>query len=110
MGEHGSGHLKRAALALLLLGVAAASAGASSEWQPQGVRVGVGHSYSSASALAQPATLVLIAEEDRPLLIRFDAGVLVRGPLGRLSAWETGARAATGSARPASPDRGGVDS
>jgi len=66
------------------------------------VEVGVGHSYSSASALAQPATLVLVAEEDAPLLARLDAGVLARGPLGHLAAWETGIRAATGSARPAS--------
>lgn len=66
------------------------------------VQVGIGHSYSSASALAQPATLVLIAEEDAPLLARLDAGLLARGPLGNLAAWELGARAATGSARPAS--------
>jgi hypothetical protein len=66
------------------------------------VEVGIGHSYSSASALAQPATLVLVAEENVPLLARLDAGVLARGPLGNLAAWELGARAATGSARPAS--------
>ena len=95
--------MSRATLALLpLLALSVPTPARASEWQPEGVRVGIGHSYSSASALAQPATFVLVAEEDRPLLARLDAGVLARGPLGRLGAWETGARAATGSARPAS--------
>lgn len=89
----------RLAWALVLLLAAPAAA---ADWNPMGVRVGVGHSYSSAAALAQPATLVLVSEEDVPLLALFDAGALARGPLGRLGAWETGARASTGSARPQS--------
>ena len=84
-------------LALSLVVIAAPAAAA--DWHPEGVRVGVGHSYSSASALAQPATFVLVSEEDQPLLALFDAGVLARGPLGALGAWEAGARASTGSAR-----------
>jgi hypothetical protein len=64
----------------------------------QAPSVRIGHSYTSERALGQPATFVLVAEEDRALLTTFDAAVVVRAPIGK-GGLTLGARTAAGSAR-----------
>lgn len=65
----------------------------------QSPTVRIGHSYSSERALGQPASFVLVAEQDRPLLTTLDAAVVVRGPVGTAGGLTLGARAAAGSSR-----------
>lgn len=61
--------------------------------------VRIGHSYTSERALGQPATFVVVAEQDRPLLTTLDAAVVVGAPVGNVGGLTLGARAAAGSAR-----------
>lgn len=65
----------------------------------QSATVRIGHSYSSERALGQPATFVIVAEENRPLLTTLDAAMVVRVPAGSSGGFTVGARAAAGSAR-----------
>jgi hypothetical protein len=84
--------VRAAALALLAVALAAPV-------RAQAPSVRIGHSYTSERALGQPATFVLVAEQDRPLLTTFDAAVVVGAPIGSVGGLTLGARAAAGSAR-----------
>lgn len=84
--------MRTATLALLAIVVAAPV-------QAQGPTVRIGHSYTSERALGQPATFVVVAEQDRPLLTTLDAAVVMGAPIGSVGGLTLGARAAAGSAR-----------
>jgi hypothetical protein len=84
----------RAALLALL-----AIAGAAPALAQAPTVVRIGHSYTSERALGQPATFVLVAEQDRPLLTTLDAAVVVRAAIGSVGGLTLGVRAAAGSAR-----------
>lgn len=84
--------MRTASLALLAIAAAAPAFA-------QAPTVRIGHSYTSERALGQPATFVLVAEQDRPLLTTLDAAVMVRAPIGSVGGLALGARAAAGSAR-----------
>lgn len=81
------------AVSLALLAIAGAAPALA-----QAPSVRIGHSYTSERALGQPATFVLVAEQDRALLATLDAAVVVRAPIGK-GGLTLGARAAAGSAR-----------